>query len=190
MFEISFYVNEDSVIDMDRYVAVNNYLGNHLTSLDRISVLNMLAEKLPDGSVHLFTRSDCSELSGKISVHGGVNTLTEMPDVFRASKINLNLTNRTIRCGLPQRIWDLAGCRAFLLTDKTDALSGLLDDGTDVKTFSSYDELPDLCRYYLEHDDEREEIAVRGFETVNRSHTVLLRALEIVKTILSEKLSG
>ena len=184
-----FYVNNDSVIDMDRYVAVNNYLGNHLTCLDRIKVLNMLSESLPEGTVHLFTRSDHSELSKRVVVHGGVNTLTEMPDVFRASRINLNLTNRTIRCGLPQRIWDVAGCRAFLLTDKTDALDGLLEDGTDVKTFSSYDELPDLCRYYLEHDDEREEIAVRGFETVNRSHTVLLRALEIVKGILAEKLS-
>ncbi len=184
-----FYTNEDSVTDMDRYVAVNNYLGNHLTCLDRISVLNMLAEKLPEGSVHLFTRSDTSALDKKIVIHGGVNTLTEMPGVFRSSRINLNLTNRTIRCGLPQRIWDILGCRAFCLTDATSAMDGLLADETDLKTFSSYDELPDICSYYIEHDDEREEIALHGFQTVNASHTVLLRALEIVKLILTEKLS-
>ena len=39
----SFYRDADAVNDMDRYVAVNNYLGNHLTSLDRIRVLNHLA---------------------------------------------------------------------------------------------------------------------------------------------------
>ena len=184
-----FYTNEDSVIDMDRYVAVNNYLGNHLTCLDRIAVLNMLAEKLPEGSVHLFTRSDTSELDKKVVVHGGVNTLTEMPDVFRASKINLNLTSRTIRCGLPQRIWDIAGCRAFCVTNAVSAMEGLLDVGSDIVTFSSYEELPDICVYYLERDDEREEIAIGGFNKVEAMHTVLLRALEIVKMILTEKLA-
>ena len=184
-----FYTNEDSVIDMDRYVAVNNYLGNHLTCLDRIAVLNMLAEKLPEGSVHLFTRSDTSELDKKVVVHGGVNTLTEMPDVFRASKINLNLTSRTIRCGLPQRIWDITGCRAFCVTNAVSAMEGLLDVGSDIVTFSSYEELPDICMHYLEHDNEREEIAISGFNKVAGMHTVLLRALEIVKMILAEKLS-
>jgi spore maturation protein CgeB len=184
-----FYTNEDSVIDMDRYVAVNNYLGNHLTSLDRIAVLNMLAESLPEGSVHLFTRSDTSELDKRIVVHGGVNTLTEMPAVFRASKINLNLTSRTIRCGLPQRIWDIVGCRAFCLTNAVPAMDGLLDEGRDIVTFSSYEELPDICMHYLDRDDEREEIAISGFNKTAASHTVLLRALEIVRMILAEKLS-
>ncbi|MBO7356829.1 MAG: glycosyltransferase [Lachnospiraceae bacterium] len=186
----SFYTSGDSVIDMDRYVAVNNYLGNHLTCLDRIRVLNMLAGSLPEGSVHLFTRSDTSGLDKRVKVHGGVDTLREMPEVFRASKINLNLTSRTIRCGLPQRIWDIAGCRAFCLTDAVSAMDGLLDAGTDIMTFSSYEELPDLCMHYLDRDDEREEIAQNGFNKVAASHTVLLRALEMVKIILSEKLAA
>lgn len=184
-----FYSNEDSVIDMDRYVAVNNYLGNHLTCLDRIAVLNMLAERLPEGSVHLFTRSDTLELDKKVVVHGGVSSLTEMPEVFRASKINLNLTSRTIRCGLPQRILDILGCRAFCLTNAVSAMDGLLDVGSDIVTFSSYEELPDICMHYLDRDDEREDIAISGFNKVAASHTVLFRALEIVKIILAEKLS-
>ena len=43
--------------------------------------------------------------------------------------------------------------------------------------------------HYLDRDDEREEIAMNGFKKVEASHTVLLRALEIVKIILSEKLA-
>ena len=35
--------------------------------------------ELPEGSVHLFTRSDTSELDKRIVVHGGVESLTEMP---------------------------------------------------------------------------------------------------------------
>ena len=185
-----FYSSEDSVIDMDRFVAVNNYLGNHLTSLDRINTLNMLAEKLPEGSVHLFTRSDTKNLDKRIVLHGGVETLKEMPTVFRKSCINLNLTNRTIQSGLPQRIWDILGSGAFCLTDRCDAMEGLLEDGRDLKTFSSYDELPGIIMHYLDDVDEREDIAAAGYGTVSGKHTVLLRALEIVKPILAEKLGG
>ncbi|MCR4792581.1 MAG: DUF3880 domain-containing protein [Lachnospiraceae bacterium] len=184
-----FYSCEDSAIDMDRYVAINNYIGNHLTYLDRKRILNRLASELPSGTVHLFTRSSAKGLSPDLVIHDGVDTLTQMPEVFRSSKINLNLTSRTIRCGLPQRIWDILGCRAFCLTDSTPAMDTLLQDGRDLKTFDSYDSLHDAVLHCLENDEEREEIAITGFENVAASHTVLHRALEIVKIILSEKLA-
>ncbi len=185
----SFYTDADAVNDMDRYVAVNNYLGNHLTSLDRIRVLNLLAAELPEGSVHLFTRSDTSELDKRIVVHGGVESLTEMPGVFRKSCINLNLTSRTIQDGLPQRVWDIVGCRSFCVTDETSALGEVLESGRHLVSFAGYEELPEICRKYLEDAQLREEIALEGFRAVSASHTVLLRALEIVKLILSEKLA-
>ena len=174
---------------MDRYVAVNNYLGNHLTYLDRVRALNLLADGLPEGSVHLFTRSDTSELDKRIVVHVGVESLTEMPEVFRKSCINLNLTSRTIRDGLPQRIWDIIGCGAFCLTDDTSALREVLEAGRHLDSFAGYEELPAKCLKYLENPELREEITAEGFKTVSASHTVLLRALEIVKLILSEKLA-
>ena len=184
----SFYEFGDSVIDMDRYVAVNNYLGNHLTSIDRIDALNRLASELPEGYIHLFTRSDTSALDKKIEVHGGVETLTEMPDVIRKSCINLNLTSRTIRMGLPQRIWDIIGCGAFCLTESTPALDRLLESGRHLGTYSGYEEMASKCVEYLNDPDLREDMAVSGYETVSASHTVLLRALEIVKRVVSEKL--
>ena len=185
----SFYSDSNAVIDMDRYVAVNNYLGNHLTSLDRIYALNFLADKLPEGSVHLFTRSDTSELDKKVVVHGGVESLTEMPEVFRKSCINLNLTSRTIRNGLPQRIWDIVGCGAFCLTDDRTSLREVLEPGRHLDAFSSIDDLASKCMYYLENPDAADEITASGYEEVSMHHTVLLRALEIVKLILSEKLA-
>ena len=185
----SFYSDSDAVIDMDRYVAVNNYLGNHLTYLDRVRILNLLADGLPEGSVHLFTRSDTSELDKRIVVHGGVESLTEMPEVFRKSCINLNLTSRTIRDGLPQRIWDIIGCGAFCLTDDTSTLREVLEAGRHLDSFAGYEELPAKCMKYLENPELREEITAEGFKTGSASHTVLLRALEIVKLILSEKLA-
>lgn len=184
----SFYTAQDAVCDIDTFVAINNYIGNHLTYLDRIKALNMLAEKLPVGSVHLFTRSDTSMLDKRVVVHGGVETFKEMPDVIRKSCINLNLTSRTITNGLPQRIWDILGCGSFVLTDKVPALEEVLEAPKMLDVFSSYEELADKCVYYLENADEREEAVTNGYRAVAASHTVLLRALEIVKTVLAEKI--
>lgn len=189
--DTEFYNNPDAVIDMDRYVAVNNYLGNHLTSLDRIGVINMLSDALPEGTVHLFTRSDTALLNPKVSIHGGVNTLTEMPTVFRSSVINLNLTSRTIKKGLPQRIWDILGAASFCVTDGNRPFyggsgEGAILDGVHLKTFRDYEELPDICSYYLDHIDEAESIAEAGFNATNSYHTVLHLALMIVKNILSD----
>ena len=65
----------------------------------------------------------------------------------------------------------------------------MLEPGINVGAFTTYDELPGKCLEYLENPEAIEEITVAGYEKVSASHTVLLRALEIVKLILSEKLS-
>ena len=127
-------------------------------------------------------------LDKRVVVHGGVETLKEMPDVIRESCINLNLTSRTITNGLPQRIWDILGCGSFVLTDKVPALEEVLEAPKMLDVFSSYEELADKCAYYLKNAEAREEAAVNGYRAVATSHTVLLRSLEIVKTVLSGKL--
>lgn len=182
----SFYSDPDAVNDIDKYIAVNNYLGNHLTSLDRIDILNRLAEELPEGYVHLFTRSETDVLNKKVVVHEGVNTLTEMPVVFRKSCINLNLTSRTIRCGIPQRVWDIVGAGAFCLTDHVPVLDGVLDAQKYVGTFDSHEEISEKVKFYLQDTDLREQITGDGYGLVSKTHTVLLRALEMVKDVLSE----
>ena len=184
----SFYTAKDAVCDIDTFVAINNYIGNHLTYLDRVRALNLLAEKLHEGSVHLFTRSDTAALDKRVVVHGGVESLKEMPDVIRKSCINLNLTSRTITNGLPQRVWDILGCGSFVLTDKVPALEEVLEAPKMLDVFSSYEELAEKCVYYLENTEIREDAVAEGYRTVAAQHTVLLRALEIVKTVLSGKL--
>ena len=185
-----FYTDTEAVTDMDRYVAINNYIGNHLTSMDRIRILNSLAEEFPGGRVHLFTRSDTSQISKNVVVHGGVNTLTEMPQVFRSSLINLNLTSRTIRAGIPQRVWDILGAGAFCLTDYTDLLEGVIDPYECVGVFKNAEEIPQMCRNYLDTPEVRENVMIRGYEMTAGCNTVLDRALHIVKYILSEKMPG
>ncbi len=171
----------DAFTDTDKYVVANYYLGMRISELERIRILNMLAE---NSQVELFTRSDTSSLKG-VNVHGGVSTHKEMPQIFYRSKINLNITIRSIQTGLSQRIWDVLGCGGFLLTNYQMEIPEYLEIGKDLDCFENVAELKDKVAYYLAHEDERMEIACRGYETVKTKHTCRHRVAEMLKIVLT-----
>ena len=177
-----FYPSELSVRDMSRFVAINNYLSPHMTYLERVDILNSLAEGLPSNKVHLFTKSDTSKLNSVV-IHGGVATLTEMPIVFKKSRINLNLTTRSIKTGLPQRIWEILASEGFLLTNYQDEIPEYFEIGKHLVAYENDDELLELVRYYLEHEDQRKEIAQNGYEASRAIGSTLGRVVDIIKAI-------
>ena len=132
----------------------------------------------------LYTRSDTSTLNG-VDCRDGVNTLTEMPKVFHASRINLNITMRPIETGLSLRIWDVLGCGGFLLTNYQAEIPEYFEIGRDLETYESMEELEQKIQYYLTHEEERIEIAINGYEKVAAYHTWEQRITEMIR-ILSE----
>ena len=166
---------------MDRYLVAHQYIGMKLAAVERERTLQRLSERFP---VTLYTRSDASALP-QVQCRGGVRTLTEMPKVFQASRINLNMTMRPIETGLSLRIWDILGCGGFLLTNYQAELPEYFEIGKDLETYESMAELEDKVGYYLTHEEERMEIAIRGCEKVARFHTYEIRLAQMIK-ILTE----
>ena len=174
-----FYPSDLNITNTDKFVAVNNYLSYHLTAQDRLIALNQMAQI---ARVDLFTRSNTEKLKN-VNCHGGVSSLVEMPQVFRQSKINLNMTMRAIKAGLPQRIWDVLGSGGFLLTNFQSELPEQLEIGKHLAAYETIDEACELIQYFLTHEDERLEIAHNGYEFVRNNHTVLNRVAEMIKFI-------
>nr|WP_297767149.1 glycosyltransferase [uncultured Butyrivibrio sp.] len=181
-----FYSSDLSVRNLDRFIAINNYLSPHMTYLERANIINMIGENFSH-KLHLFTRSDTSAIpaieNGSVSVHGPVNSITEMPLIFRDSKINLNTTTRSMKSGLAQRIWDILGCGGFLLTNYQPEIEDYFDVGKDLEVYESYDELLEKIDYFLKDEDRRLEIASNGHATVKALHSTLFRVIEIIKKI-------
>lgn len=176
-----FHTLPDAFQDTDMYVAVNYILGMRISELERIRLLNMLAKSCP---VHLFTRSDTSPLH-YVHCHGGVSTHQEMPIIFHRSKINLNITIRSIREGLSQRIWDVLGCKGFLLTNYQGELSDYFEIGKDLDCYESPEECLQKIQYYLSHEDLRREIADNGYQKVKAMHTYEIRIAQILQTVFT-----
>ncbi|MBR3105501.1 MAG: glycosyltransferase family 1 protein, partial [Lachnospiraceae bacterium] len=126
--------------------------------------------------------SDTSVLP-KVHSHEGVKTLTEMPLVFHESRINLNITMRPIATGLSLRLFDVCGCGGFLLTNWQEELPELYEPGVEAEYFGSKEELLDKAGYYLEHDEERAEIARRGYERTKAEHTYDRRIAEMIRIV-------
>ena len=175
------YVMADAFTDTEQYIAANYYLAMRISEQERIRFLNMLAENF---NVELFTRSNTSKLKG-VRVHGGVSTHKEMPRIFYQSKINLNITIRSIQTGLSQRVWDVLGSEGFLLTNYQMEVPEYLEIGKDLDCFESPLELKEKVAYYLEHDEERIEIARHGYETVKAKYTCRHQVAEILKRVLT-----
>lgn len=105
------------------------------------------------------------------------------PRVFRQSKINLNLTLRSIRSGVPLRVWDILGAGGFCITNYQAELPLYFVNGEDLVWFKSRGELFRLVDYYLEHEDERRRIAENGYRKVREFHDYASRIDEIAEYI-------
>lgn len=174
-----FYRSEDTFMDMDRYLVAHQYIGMKLAAVERQRTLQALSERF---HVNLYTRSDPSELPN-VHCMGGVNTLTQMPKVFHASRINLNMTIRPIETGLSLRVWDILGCGGFLLTNYQAELENYFEIGKDLETYESTEELLEKVNYYLQHEEERIEIAIRGYEKTAAFHTYEMRLAEMIRIL-------
>ena len=165
----------------DREILSQLYLDAKISANERTSAMKLLGEHF---SVHLYTGSDTTALP-MIHNMGLANTLTEMPLVFHESKINLNITSKSIRNGLPLRIFDILSCHGFVLTNYQPGLTDCFTIGTDLAVYSSPEELLIQTEYYLTHEKERLEIAQNGWETVKNHHTYIHRLTEMFKKAFS-----
>ena len=85
-----------------------------------------------------------------------------MPKIFYTSKINLNITLRSILSGIPLRVIDILGSHGFLLTNYQMEFTQYFKNGEDIVWYESNEDMMDKISFYLSHDSERERIAHNG----------------------------
>ena len=102
--------------------------------------------------------------------NGPLDYYNKMPIVFYNSKININITIRSIRRGIPLRAMDIMGAGGFLLSNYQQELNELFVDREDLVLFHNDEDMMDKIEYYLSHEKEREEIAVNGQEKIRELH--------------------
>ncbi len=156
-------INKDGVETLS-YIFADYYLARKLTSMDRLRYLTAVAAHYP---LRLFTIDKNVNIKGAGNF-GTTDYYTEMPLVFHDSRINLNISLRSIKTGIPLRCMDILGAGGFLLTNYQSDMERHFTAGEDYDYFTDEADLLAKVDYYLSHDKLRARIARNGHEKTKK----------------------
>lgn len=168
--------NPDGV-ESKEYLYAQYVINRKITGLEREELIRAIT-----GRFHfdLFTPNKDYSMPN-LTNHGTADYYKQMPIVFKRSKINLNISLRSIKSGIPLRAFDILGSGGFLLSNYQ---ADFVDDfvpGDDFVYYESKEDLLSKIDYYLAHEDERIAIAKNGHDKVAAKHTFRHRVREMFK---------
>lgn len=147
----------------------NGYLTRKVANIERVCVLNLLAERYP---VTLYTTSKTAKQRlHNVTIMPPICSEHDLHHTFQNSKINLNISLKGIEGGTPQRILDIMGAKGFAITNYCQETAELFEEDKEIVMFRTPEELIEKVDYYLIHDAERERIAENGYAKVMQCYT-------------------
>lgn len=176
------YASIDDYVIEDREVLADQYIGAYASALDRVMTLQAAADV---NTLHIYTDSDVSQLHNVINC-GVADSVKTTPKIFHCSRINLNMTSKTIQSGIPLRVFDVLGVGGFLITNYQPEIVEYFKPGEDLVVYEDIKDMQDKIKYYLEHEEERSAIARHGYETICNNYTydiMLKKIFEIAGVI-------
>ncbi len=153
--------------ESDAYVYANYFLARKLAEIERTQILQLLSQHY---DCKLYTHQPTPQLP---LVHnmGPIDNYETFPCICKCSKINLNITLRSIQNGIPMRAWDILGSGGFLLSNYQADYNDLFSAGEDYVYYINNTDLLVKTDYYLSHEKERLEIAANGHRKVIDGNT-------------------
>ena len=85
----------------------------------------------------------------KAIIHKSIDYYSEMPRVLRKSRINLNVTLRSITSGIPLRVYDILGAGGFCLTNYQEVIVQLFKAGEELVVFTNKDDMFNKVEYFF-----------------------------------------
>ncbi len=166
-------------IETVEWVFANYFLARKVTAMERQEILQRLSQKY---DVKLFTPEQTPMLD-KVKNMGKLDYYTQAPYAMKCAKINLNISLRSIHTGMPLRALDILGCGGFLLTNFQSDFLEYFEPGVDFVYYESMADLERLADYYLEHEEERKQIALNGYRKVKEYLTYEKQVSKILELI-------
>lgn len=157
-------------------IFADNVLCRKITALERQTLLAQLSET---HRVDLYTRNKNATV-GSCHNHGYVDYTTEMPKVFAGSRINLNISLKSIRHGIPLRAMEIMGAGGFLLSNFQSDFLLHFEPGIDFVYYEDCKDAIEKAHYYLSHEEERLAIAENGLQKIRAAHTYEIRLAEMI----------
>jgi spore maturation protein CgeB len=120
----------------------------------------------------------------------------EIVKIYSRAKINLNLHSSTYHYGINPdgdfvnpRTFEIAACRGFQLVDSRKDLGKMFKVGEEIIAFDTLDQMREQIEYYLDNQEERDAIALNGYQRVLKEHTMEHRMQELLLQVFIKRKS-
>lgn len=134
-------------------------IATQITHLERVFLLEQMGELY---NTHFYSTRPYN-FSTPVKSCGPVKYHTEMPGVFRYSRLNLCPTLRSIQSGIPLRSLDIMGAKGVLLSNFQPELMEYFENGKELILYESIEDAFEKADFYLNHEELRREIAQNGY---------------------------
>ncbi len=141
-------------------------IQKHTTVIERLRLMTVLSENF---KVDHYAKEKCDAI--RADYKGYADYVKQMPRIFATSKINLNITLRSIVSGIPLRVIDILGAGGFCLTNYQSEIAEYFENDKSIVWYESYEDLFIKLDYYLRNDKAREVIARNGHQIVANDFT-------------------
>lgn len=176
--------NSDGV-ETVQYLYADYFLARKMACDDRMEIMSRLGYEYGDAyKINLYTYDKTQTFCG-VENKGAADYYDIMPYIFKNTKINLNISLRSIKSGIPLRGMDIMGAGGFLLSNYQADYYDWFVPGEDMVMYDSVDDLSNKCSYYLTHDNERKQIASNGYGKISEFHTYDIRFKEIFDIVFN-----
>jgi spore maturation protein CgeB len=159
-------------------------VSDHLEIIDCISMRKFRKDtirELANFGICVYGDKGWLEVKKKgVNYKGYIDNRSELPKLYNASKINLNLTVSQLKTAINMRVFDIGGCGGFMLTDYREDLKNLFEPENEVIYYENIPDLKKKIAYFLKNPEERKKISKAFQERVLREHTYLHRMKEVL----------
>lgn len=159
--------------------ALSYAMAAQTTRNERLILLNLLSSHF---KMKYYSWKNC-EILKNAEFMGSCDYYIQQPKVFKACKLNLNITLKCLQSGIPLRAMDILGAGGFLLSNFQPELAEYFVNGQDVVMYDSIEDAYEKAQYYLSHDEERIRIAENGHDkakemfSYDKQLAVILRSI-------------
>lgn len=164
-------------------------VGMEVTAREREQIIRILSDRY---ALALYSSQPAEEpVKGRfLQEKGFADYEKEMPFIFHNSKINLNITSRTIQSGIAKRVLDILACGGFCLTNYQPEIAEYFEDGVDLVMYSGISDLAAKTEYYLTHEEERAAIAQNGNKKVREFFALRQKVVEMWRILDEEEMAA
>jgi len=168
----------------ERFIKEAVFLGPMIANREREEILR-LSGSLFKTSLYTAERdlNYARDLLPDVRVKGPVSQ--DVPyKIYASSKLNLNITLRTIETGVPQRVFDIMSMGGTVISNYQEEAEELFVPDKEIILYESIDEFADKAKFYLNHSSLRKKIGEAGYKKVRDKYNYTYALNKMFDTVM------